>query len=115
VKKLLQNDNIRADYDRNLYYEQYYERSRNALVSLYIALEDRHLAFFKNKYDENADANSIVKSSLEGASSTMCQHVYKHMNEGKITPNLWPMCETGQGVQSCSWWKKEKMSSDDQI
>jgi hypothetical protein len=45
---------------------------------------------------------------MKGVGSTMCPYVHKHMNENKITANLWPMCETGQGVRSCPIWEGQK-------
>jgi hypothetical protein len=109
VKRLLQKEKIRADYSRNLYYDQYYERSKNALIKLYSALDEFHRAYFGNKYDTNADARGIVEDSLMGVRSTMCEYVDEHMNDDKvITADLWPMCESGQGVKSCKWWKKKR-------
>jgi hypothetical protein len=113
VKRLLQREKIRADYDRNLYYDQYYERSRNALATLFIALEECHNSFFGNKYHgENMSAHEAAEMSIEGARPTMCYYVYKHMNAKKITPDLWPMCETGRGVKECRLYKEEKKQEE---
>jgi hypothetical protein len=108
VKRLLQKEKIRADYSRNLYYDQYIVRSRRALTSLLNALEGCHTQFFNHPYyRENVNRRILVEEETSGLGSTMCFYVHKHMNEDKITANLWPMCESGEGIRSCELWRKE--------
>lgn len=108
VKRKLQMENVKGDYDRNLYYDQYIERTKNALIGLYIALENCHTTYFEQKYNQSGDASQIVKGVLQGVYPTLCPYVHKHMREGRITPDLWSKCETGQGITYCPLWEGEK-------
>lgn len=105
VNRRLQDNKVRADYSRNMYFDQYVERTKYALRSLYDALERCHEKNFMQKYDTVADTAKVVDSILYGVPSTSCKYVHKHMKEGKITPNLWPMCETGEESSTCPLWE----------
>lgn len=106
VRRRIMMENVRWDYDRNLYYDQFVDRTKGALISLYLDVDRAHLKSFGSPYDPNANAAQIVTGALAGVPSTMCPKVHPHMNQGVITPNLWSMCETGQGKEDCPHWDK---------
>ena len=106
VKHFKMRDIMKRDYDRNLYYDQYLERSKLALRSTYRDLERLHTSIFARPYDETVNVDSLVESMIGGAKSTMCEHVHNHMVQGIITADLWSMCETGDGKENCRHWSK---------
>jgi hypothetical protein len=106
VKRFKMKDIMKRDYDRNLYYDQYLERSKLALRSTYRDLQRLHTSIFARPYDETANEDSLVESWIAGAKPTMCEHVHNHMAQGIITADLWSMCETGDGKENCRYWSK---------
>jgi hypothetical protein len=108
VKYFKMKDIMKRDYDRNLYYGQYLERSKLVLYSTYQDLERLHTSTFGRPYDETVkvSVDSLAESIIAGAKSTMCEHVHKHMVRGIITADLWSMCETGDGKEDCRYWPK---------
>jgi hypothetical protein len=64
-----------------------------------------HAQFFNHYYyGDITNCSKLVEELVTpGVPSKMCDYVHKHMNEGKITANLWPMCESAQGVEFCKW------------
>jgi hypothetical protein len=108
AKRKFQRDKIRADYHRNLYFLQYAERTRNALTNLYNALENCHQNYFNQKYNKDANPLEVADQIMEGISSKLCIYAHKHMEEGRITADLWAKCESGQGVRSCPLWEGKK-------
>jgi hypothetical protein len=125
VKKKLQRDKIRADYDRDLYYMQYIGRTTEILKDLYESLERIHRTHFSNDYPGGAEAAEIVNKLMQGVRPTLCEYVHKHMkniyndeNKNKrnkrrwfrsiIDDSVWAMCESREGVKDCPWYKKER-------
>ena len=97
------------DYERNLYYYQYLRQVRRILKSLYLDLDQIHEKIFGDPYPIN-EREEIIKEVLSEAQPRHCEYVDKHMREKKITPELWPVCETGkmEAVKGCPHWKAEK-------
>jgi hypothetical protein len=108
-KSMTQDEYIKADYDRNMYYEQYLVRLRTTLINLYYDVDRLHKKSFGERYqlERSESAASIVDGVLAGAMPTMCQFVEKHLKGGKITPELWTRCETGgESAKECKYWGK---------
>lgn len=98
---------IRHDYDRNLYYQQYIDRVADVLIALYSDLDRIHENVFGISYPiENKSIRSLVNEILCGVQPTFCKYVHEHVKEGKITPELWPICETGTPdvIMTCPYW-----------
>ena len=93
-RKKLTQELIKKDYDRTVYFDQYYERCRLALWSLYERVDSWHEAVFDTRFSD-ADAKVVAWRVLHGAESTPCPWANKHMKNGWIDPDLWPLCETG--------------------
>jgi hypothetical protein len=99
---------LRQDYERDLYYEQYVARVTETLTSLYLDLDRIHKNVFNELYPMNESATEVISGLLAGVGSTFCTYVHRHMMENKITPLLWPICESGakEAVKNCPYWKK---------
>jgi len=102
------------DYERNLYYHQYLRQVRGILESLYLDLDQVHEKIFGDLYPIN-ERNKIIEEILSEAEPRHCKYVDRHMREKKITPELWPLCETGnlenlemKAVEECPHWKAEE-------
>lgn len=96
------------DYERSLYYDQYVVRVSVILTSLYLDLDRIHKNVFGQSYPvDSTEVNAIVEEMLRGVRPTFCQYVHKHIREKKITPALWPVCETGssEGITKCPHWE----------
>lgn len=109
-RRLTQMHLIQHDYDRNLYYKQYIDRVALVLMSLYYELDRIHTNVFGSSYPlDNNNLPDLVDDILGGVKPTLCKFVHAHIREGKITPELWPMCETGvdQVVKTCPYWRTE--------
>jgi hypothetical protein len=91
-----------------LYYDQYLTRVATTLTSLYLDLDRIHKNVFGQSYPVDADVQVIVNEMLEGVRSTFCDYIHKHMNEEKITPELWSLCETGKATEGCFFWEGKK-------
>ena len=72
ANRMFQKNKIQADYARNLYYDQYFERSRNVLSNLYLSLENCHLTYFQQNYNQDSDAQKVAERVI-GVRSTMCR------------------------------------------
>ena len=99
---------VSQDYERNIYYDQYITRVDVILTSLYLDLNRIHKNVFGSQYPlDGIDAGPIVDEILRGVRPLMCSYVHKHTREKKITPELWPLCETGasEAVKACKWWE----------
>ncbi|MBM4056225.1 MAG: hypothetical protein FJ264_16470 [Planctomycetes bacterium] len=99
---------VRQDYERGLYYDQYLTRVATTLTSLYLDLDRIHKNVFGQSYPVDVDVKVIVKEMLEGVRSTFCDYIHKHINEKKITPELWSLCETGKATENCPFWEGRK-------
>lgn len=92
---------IQLDYDKDLYYQQYLIRTKNALISLYDQVEDLHEKNFNTKYSEEKNSETEVDDLLKGLSTTMCENVVTCIKKNKITANNWAICETGETKKDC--------------
>jgi len=109
--KRFQSEKIRADYHRNLYFEQFIDKSQLVLVDLYCQICQIHDQIFQNSKSDKTknDAEKFVENLLAGSRGRMCKYVHKHMQDKKvkITDKLWALCETGHGISECEYYKKE--------
>ena len=92
---------IQLDYDKDLYYQQYLNRIKEALISLYDQVENLHVKNFKIKYNEEKNSETEVDDLLKGLDTTMCENVVTCMENEKITPDNWAVCESGETKDSC--------------
>ena len=95
---------LRQDYERNLYFEHYVTRVGTILTSMYLDIDRVHERAFGQPYplEPPERASHIVEEMLKGIKHTMCDRVHRHMREGKVTPRLWPLCETGgKAAEKC--------------
>ncbi len=109
-RRLTQMHLIQHDYDRNLYYKQYIDRVALVLMSLYHELDRIHTSVFGSSYPlEDGSLPNLVDDILGGVKPTFCKFVHEHIRTGKITPELWPLCETGvdEVVKTCPHWSTE--------
>jgi len=111
---------VETDYRRNLYYRQYVQRSRRALVSLFRSV----LGIYKNVYDTDykEDAYNDPKKvngavnlamSAEGLLNDKdlhpwCKYIIQHKAEGKVKWDVWAMCDSGEGVETCPYFPKPR-------
>jgi len=98
---------IQHDYDRNLYYKQYIDRIADVLISLYFELDRIHADAFGASYPiGDKSPSDLVDDILSGVQPTFCKFVHEHIKSGKITPELWPTCETGtdEVIKTCPHW-----------
>lgn len=118
ARRMSQMNYINQDYERNMYYEQYVARVQLILESLYIDIDQIHHNIFGAPYpdpDMERAPRRVVEELLAGIGPTHCKYMHKHMKEGKITPKLWSLCETGtvereaqkskERKQICSQWE----------
>jgi hypothetical protein len=108
-KSMMMREYVAADYDRNMYYEQYLVRLRTALINLYNDVDRLHKKSFEERYqlEKSENAATIVDGLMAGAMPTMCRFVEKHLKSGKITPDLWTRCETGgERAHECKYWNR---------
>lgn len=102
---------IQQDYERTIYFQQYMTRVRTALIILYTDIDRAHNQFFKKKYplDKSVKVATVVKDILRGAMPTLCEEIHRHIQEGKITTDLWTLCDAGiQLVEGCKYWPPGK-------
>ena len=67
-----------------------------------------HKNVFGQVYPAESDAASnIVTKLLEGVRPALCKFVHKHMQENRITPKLWSLCEAGnaEALKTCPLWE----------
>lgn len=108
MRKRQQQLYLEQDYERDLYYEHYVTRVRTTLVSLYLDLDRIHLNAFNQTYPVSPPETvlNIVEEIVKGIRPAMCAYVHKHRSENRITPELWPRCETGgTAAQYCRFWE----------
>jgi hypothetical protein len=108
MRKRTQMLYVKEDYDRDLYYDQYVARVAMTLASLYLDLNRHHEKIFGEAYSGEGTVEDVINKLLSGVRSTFCKYVQKHMNQKKINPELWPICETGdkEAVKYCPYWER---------
>jgi hypothetical protein len=99
---------VAQDYDRDQYYDRYISQVSLILTSLYLDIDRIHKNVFGQVYPAESDAASnIVTKLLEGVRPALCKFVHKHMQENRITPKLWSLCEAGnaEALKTCPLWE----------
>jgi hypothetical protein len=101
---------VMEDFNRDLFYDQYVSRVGTTLLSLYLDINDVHQNVFGDGYPSQRGDKSIIDDLLAGVRPTFCRYLQKHMSQGKVTPELWPTCETGipETVKNCPNWEGER-------
>lgn len=105
---------VKRDYERNLYFRRYLEQVTIILESLYEDVCQIYEETFGKSCPKEDEGEDIIKDMLKGMQPKLCTCVDKHMQENKITVELWPMCETGNIdiiEKHCKVWKKERRKS----
>jgi hypothetical protein len=100
---------VKQDYERDLYYQHYVTRVQTILISLYQDLDRIHNNVFGQAYPiGNTHVHDLVMETLKGVKPTLCPKVHNHIRQNKITPELWPICETGvpKAVRTCPYYKE---------
>jgi len=97
---------VKHDYERDLYFLDYLDRVSDSLISLYNQLEVLHHKIY-DQNNSDLSGKEFVKGVLTGIEANLCEHIYIHMKEKKITPELWPICETGniEALKYCPHYK----------
>lgn len=119
TRRYKQNLFVSQDYERGLYFNHYLTHVKTALVSLCLDLNRVHKNIFGQPYPlEKDDIVGVVGEMLKGVQSLFCPYVHKHMMEKKITPELWPLCETGmaidaepgtpRAIEQCKYWEGKR-------
>jgi len=98
---------VMQDYERGVYFDQYFRRVSNSLLSLYSEIDQLHKNTFDASYPMDKSPTEFVDDILKGLRPTYCKHVHRHIREKIITPELWPICETGkkEAVGNCPNWQ----------
>ncbi len=105
---------VLQDYERGKYYNQYVDRAISLLSSLYADLNRVHRNVFGQNYPREEEIETRERGALEGIFDgirpSYCPHIHRHMQGGKVTPDLWPTCEVGslEERKSCSNWEGER-------
>lgn len=99
------------DYEHTLYFDQYLRRVKLVLLSLFLDLERIHKKVFETNYESTKpqSVEKFIDEILKGVAPTYCTYAYKHMQEQKITPEMWAKCECGKEElnQLCEFWIAE--------
>jgi len=104
-----QQEIIKNDYRRGIYYRQYISRTFSALSALF----DQTLLIYENVYKKpyQPDRYRDVKNRQEvvwtvlggqkGICAEYCPLIHLHYHDDKITPHVWSSCETAEGYKQC--------------
>ncbi|KYK30239.1 MAG: hypothetical protein AYK19_04675 [Theionarchaea archaeon DG-70-1] len=96
---------IRQEYERTIYFCRYVEQVADILEFLYEEVHRIHEEVFDSPYFEEEEykasakkeaESEIIKKMLKGMLPKSCEYVHGHLQNGKITSELWPICETGR-------------------
>lgn len=102
---------IKQDYERDLYYQHYVTRVQTILTSLYGDLDRIHNNVYGQNYPVgNIQVGELVKETLSGIWPTFCPKIHEHIRKSLVTPEYWPICETGidNAVKICPRWESPK-------
>jgi hypothetical protein len=112
VIRKTQKEKIRADYNRDLYFEQYVHKSAIVLIDLYKQIQILHDSFFPRDSSEIVqNPEKLVEDLLSGVKAHMCEFVDEHMADSSrydIDDKIWALCETGVGVKQCPYYPKKQ-------
>lgn len=100
TKRMREDEMKKIDYSRNLYYDQYINRTKKALSGLYDRMNDLHNTIFNQKYDD-VSGQVFVDSLFGGMNSTMCSFVHECIPKGLAPSDRWSACETGVNLEGC--------------
>ena len=109
--KKTQKEYVAQDHERNLYYKHYVRRVELILKALYKDLDRIHNEVFDHSYPIKGEADSIIEDLIKGIWPTYCKYASKHIQEKRITPELWPMCEIGDEDYICEHCREFKRES----
>ena len=99
---------IRQDYEHQMYYSQYTARARRALRNLLEDMDRMHRSVFGVPHPDGLDLDEIVGGTLAGVDPTFCADLHKHIMDGKVTPDRWAVCETGNPKAQAACVDREK-------
>ncbi len=108
-----QQEIIKNNYRRDIYYRRYISRVVSTLSSLF----DHTLSLYKKIYDQDynplynsvEEREKVVWTALggkEGICGKFCPLLNEHYLTNKITPERWALCQTGEGYKECKEWPK---------
>lgn len=98
---------IKQDYEHQMYYSQYTARARRALRNLLEDMDRMHRSVFGAPYP-GLDPDEIIEGTLAGVDPTFCADLHKHIMDGKVTPDRWVVCETGDPKAQAACADREK-------
>jgi hypothetical protein len=104
---------LMLDYEKGLYFEQYLNRAAVLLTSLVRDLDRIHKKVFGLGYPNvSEDSGEMLSGIFNGIRTEFCPYVHRHMRGGKITPELWPVCEVGGPAAraDCAYWEGGSVS-----
>lgn len=114
TSKRAQQEIVKNDYRRNVYYKSYLARSRgslNALFSEILNIYERvYGEKYEPKYDNEEERQKVVMNAIGGSealSGKWCPKIHEHYHKNKITPVEWTACESAIGYEKCSKWLDE--------
>ncbi|NIO29516.1 MAG: hypothetical protein GTO29_13295 [Candidatus Latescibacteria bacterium] len=101
---------VREDYERGRYYDKYLDQVELILNSLYLDVDRIHKNIFEDSYPTERNVADIIEDLLKGVRRDICPYAEKHISERKITPEVWPLCETADegAVEKCEHWEGAK-------
>jgi hypothetical protein len=91
---------IRLDYERTCYYIDYLTKIYPVLIHLYDNVKKIYEEIFeaksKSEEDKEREEKEWIKEMVDQLDPHRCEYIEIHMESNKITPELWPRCETGK-------------------
>jgi hypothetical protein len=108
-----QQEIVKNDYRRGIYFKQYVDRIVAALGALF----DQTLNIYERVYGEEYDAKyhdeeekqTLIWSILGGKEAICgkkCGKIYQHYAKNIIKPENWASCETGEGSKDCIYYRQ---------
>jgi hypothetical protein len=94
---------IRLDYERTCYYKDYLTRIYPVLIHLYDSVKEIYEEIFDPPYKNDTqiqNERNWIEKMVNQLEPQLCEFIDIHMESNKITPELWPCCETGK-VEGC--------------
>jgi len=112
-KNKVEKELINTEARRGMYFQQYVQRCSTTLNSLLddalrIYSEVYDSPYHEEKFNDPEERRKVVTDTLSGienVSPFVCKHLTKHFLEGKITRDLWAICESGREPKYCEHWK----------
>lgn len=109
--------NIRTDYQRDLYYQQYVRASKDALKGLFTETLDLYNEVYGVSYDTKYDDPKTIEALINNLMESIdfkkyaCPKIYKCYANGKKfnqkdLAQQWSNCESGEGTDGCQFFKE---------